>query len=91
MSRTVSKSAGPAIKRFILLDRAQNAVTRLARENTFRVRRVSELEEAFRHSSQDSLWIVVRSPLGGTALGGGVHASFHAGSERLALGDLLHA
>jgi hypothetical protein len=88
MSTTVKKDTSPAVKRFILLDSTRNACKRLAREHTFFVRKVSELEEAFRHSSQDSLWIAIRSRWAEPLLRA-VCAHFVQDQEELALGDLL--
>jgi len=60
----------------------------LGRAQTFCVRKVCELDEAFRHSSQDSLWIVMRSRWAEPLLGAAC-SHFVQHQERLALGDLL--
>ena len=88
MSTITKKSPIPAVKRFILLDSARSAYKRLDREQTFCVRKVRELDEAFRHSSQDSLWIVMHSRWAEPLLEAAC-ARFVQYQERLVLGDLL--
>jgi hypothetical protein len=82
------KAPSPAFKRFILLDSTRNPCAQLGRAQTFCVRKVRELDEAFRHSSLDSLWIVVRSRWAEPLLGAAC-SHFVQYQERLALGDLL--
>jgi hypothetical protein len=88
MSTVVKKNAGPAVKRFILLDPTRMACQRLAKEETFCVRKVGQLDEAFRHSSPDSLWIAMRSEWT-ERLSGAACARFIHYQERPVLGDLL--
>lgn len=78
----------PSAKRFILLDAARDSWKRLGAEQTFRVRKVGQLNEALRNSTPESIWIVMRS-LWVEPLVGAVCSHFMENKKGHALGDLL--
>jgi hypothetical protein len=88
MRTTTKKAPSLSFKRFILLDSIRNPCKPLGRAQTFRVRKIRELSEAFRHSSQDSVWIVMRSRWAEPLLGAAC-SHFIQYQERPVLGDLL--